>query len=116
MYDFLSTLPCVVRTHACGSIMSMGLIVFLAGDERYSQKNTTFMNHSVSSAIEGKLADIKIDSKEVERLNDVCNEILAEKTNMKKDWWKKHIEFKDQYYDFSKALELGIITHQEEEE
>jgi len=115
MYDTLVNLPCVVRTHACGKVMSMALIIYLAGDERYCQKNATFMNHSVSSLAEGKIFEMDIDANEARRINNLCIDILSEKTNMKKDWWKKHLRYEDKYYDETKATELGIVTHPNEE-
>lgn len=101
-----------IRVHAEGKIMSMGLIVYLAGDpeHRYASPNATFMAHSLSSGMWGKMSELKIEVKECERLNNRLLDILAEKTDKNRAWWKKEIEYKDCFYDKEKALELGIVT------
>ena len=112
LYDVLEACEyTTIRTHALGKIMSMALVVLMAGDERYSSPRATFMAHSASSEYYGKVYEAKIDTKELERLNNINLEILAERSKKTLAWWKKEIEFKDQYYDKTKAMSLGIITH-----
>lgn len=100
-----------VITVGTGAIMSMGLIIFLASDYRVATPRSTFMAHSVSSGIWGKLREMEIDIKETKRLNDQLINILAEKTKHSLKWWKKEIQHEDQYYDVKKAKKLGIVTH-----
>lgn len=102
-----------IRIHAEGKIMSMGLIIYLAGDKehRYSSPNATFMAHSLSSGMWGKMYELKIETKECERLNNLLLDILAENTDHTVAWWKKKIEFEDKYYNKSQALSLGIVTN-----
>lgn len=102
-----------IRIHAEGKIMSMGVIIYLAGEEehRYASPNVTVMVHSLSSGAWGKMYELKTDVKECERLNNRLIDILTERTNHTVVWWKKEIEFKDQYYDKEKAIKLGIVTN-----
>lgn len=109
--DIMETCKCKIRTHAIGKVMSMGLILFLMGDERRGTKRSTFMSHTISSISFGKMQDMKIDMEESERLFSICLDILAKNTNKSKKWWEKEIEHLDRYYDLKKAKELGMITH-----
>jgi ATP-dependent Clp protease protease subunit len=109
LYDFIESLPVNVKTHGTGKIMSCGLIIFLAGDERTCSKRAKFMAHSISGGIAGKLYEMKIDTKETEELHKELLQILADKTNKTYAWWKKEIEYKDRYYNQEQAKKLAII-------
>lgn len=115
LYDVIESCKCKIRTHAIGKVMSMGLILFLAGKERYATKRTTFMSHTVSNISWGKLSDMKQEVDETERIYDICLDILAAKTKKKytKAWWKKEIEHLDRYYSYKQAKEMGMITHED---
>ena len=112
LYDFIRACSyTTIRTHASGKIMSMGLSIYLAGDERYSSPRSTFMAHSVSGGTAGKLYEITTDTRETKRLHDNNLDILEDRTKKTLAWWKKEIQYEDQYYDKKKALTLGIVTH-----
>ena len=100
----------VVRTHAKGKIMSMAVIIYLMGQERYSKQRVTFMAHSLSSGTEGKVFEQKIDVAEAIRLNNELLDILGEKTTKTRKWWEKEIEFKDRYYNKKQAEKMGIVA------
>ena len=81
LFDVLRSLDYLtVRTHALGKVMSMGLKIYLAGDERYSYPSSTFMAHSVSSEIPyEKTYAVKVEAQETNRLNNIMLDILTEK-------------------------------------
>lgn len=106
----LIELGITVRTHAKGKIMSMALIIYLMGIERFSQERVTFMAHSLSSGTDGKIFEQKVDMRESIRLNDELLDILGEKTSKTRKFWEKEIEFKDQYYNKTQATKMGIVT------
>ena len=110
--DHIQDLDVEVRTHVKGKIMSMALIIFAMGDKRYASKRASFMAHSLSSGTEGKVFEQKIDVKEAERLNNVLLDMLEEKTNKSRAWWKKEIEYKDLYFNKTKAIDIGIVTEE----
>lgn len=115
LYDVLESCECTtIRTHAEGKVMSIALILFLAGDERYAGPRATFMNHEGSDELGTlNLKEIKVNTKELERLENICLDILAERTKKTKNWWKKETEDRTRYYNKKQALELGIITSEE---
>lgn len=109
VYDTLRNLNCTVRTTCTGAAMSMGLMLFLAGDERYCYENSTFMAHSVSSGSFGKVNDMEIDLAETKRLNELLIGILAERTKKNKKYWMDQTKHEDKYYNKKEAKKLGII-------
>ena len=112
LYDVLRACSYTkIRTHALGKIMSMGLIIYLAGDERFSSPRAKFMAHEVSDGgIRERLHQAKTDLKELDSLNNDNLEILADRTNHTIAWWKKEIKYEDGYYNKEKAMKLGIVT------
>ena len=47
IYNFLRSMPFKLITHNIGNVDSIGNVIFLAGSERYSSPNATFMFHGV---------------------------------------------------------------------
>lgn len=118
LYDaILGSTYTPIRLHAEGKIMSMGLLIYLAGDKehRYASPNSTFMAHSLSSGMWGKMYELKIEVKECDRLNNVLLDILAERTSKTRAFWAKEIKYEDRYYNKAKAMALGIVTDEKYE-
>jgi ATP-dependent Clp protease, protease subunit len=51
MYNFLKGLPIEVHTYNFGSVDSIGVVIFCAGNERYSVPNARFLLHPVSKHV-----------------------------------------------------------------
>jgi len=111
LYDTMRQSKSLIRTHAVGKIMSMALIVYLGGDHRFASSNATFMNHTGYADCYGKLYEREIDLKEQQRLEDVCNSILEERTGVNKTWWEAEAKYEDKFYDPNEAKKLGVVTH-----
>lgn len=47
LYNIMRGLPCEVVTHNVANVDSIGNVVFLAGEKRYTSPNATFMFHGV---------------------------------------------------------------------
>jgi len=116
LYDLLESITTPIKTFCVGSAMSMGMILFLAGDERFAFPRSTFMAHSLSGGTWGKQIDMETDVKESKRLNDILSQILADRTKKTLAWWKKKIEHLDCYINFKEAKKLGIIIKEMGEE
>ena len=109
LFSRLVSSPCDITTIAQGKVMSMGLILFMAGDDRVCDKYTTLMAHQVSSVTVGKLTDLEVDVTETKRLNDMLMEILGERSDKPTKWWKQQTKHEDKYYSAEKAKELGVV-------
>lgn len=113
LYDFIRACSYTkIRTHAMGKIMSMGLIIYLAGDERHSSPRASFMAHTLAGGLDGKLFEMETDLKESKRIEKVLQEIMVDRTKKTYAWWTKETKYEDRYYDKEKALTLGIVTHE----
>ena len=82
IYDTIQYLSCEVATYCVGQAASMGAILLAAGrkGKRFALPNARIMIHQPSGGVEGVAMDISIQAKEILRLRDRLNEILAHHT------------------------------------
>ena len=75
-YNYLKGIPAKVITHNFGSIISMGLVLYCAGEERYSAPHGTFLLHGVQAnfpqntaleemQLEERLKALKMDTENI---------------------------------------------------
>jgi ATP-dependent Clp protease protease subunit len=79
MYDTMQFVKCPVHTYCIGQAASMGAVLLAAGakGKRFALPNARIMIHQPWGGVEGQAADISIQAKEILRLRDRLNEILA---------------------------------------
>ena len=79
IYDTMQFVECPVATYCIGQAASMGAVLLTAGAKgrRFALPNARIMVHQPSGGAEGKATDIEITAKEILRLKDVLNGILA---------------------------------------
>lgn len=115
LYNSLKALPLKVITHNIGSIDSIANVVFLAGEERYASKHSSFTFHGVNMNTMGKV------SLNLNQLNETVNRletsqkriagIICENTKItKKQIEKLFKEGKTEGVRF--ALDRGIIDRE----
>lgn len=92
-----------------GFIASMALIVYLGGDRRIATKNARFLNHQGSTEIGGKATDIKIESQEMETMENICVNIMAERTKQDPKKLKNSIKIGNKYMSASEAKAQGFV-------
>jgi len=82
IYDTMQYLKCDVTTYCVGQAASMGAILLAAGrkGKRFALPNARIMIHQPSGGVEGVAMDISIQAKEILRLRDNLNAILAHHT------------------------------------
>jgi ATP-dependent Clp protease, protease subunit len=87
LYNVLRALPVKLITHNMGNVDSIGNAVFLAGQERYACRHSTFMFHGVGVDLP---SGTRLEEKFLrERLNGVMADqkrigsIIGERTNLK---------------------------------
>lgn len=82
MYDTMQFLKCPVHTYCVGQAASMAAVLLAAGarGKRFALPNARIMIHQPWGGVEGQAADISIQAKEILRLRDRLNEILAAHT------------------------------------
>jgi ATP-dependent Clp protease protease subunit len=100
-----------VYTICHGSAMSMALIVYAAGHNRYASKNATFMYHEAAYPIEGKVAHHKQELKEVERVDSICDNYLLSKTSFTQKQFNAVKKTQGEwYFDVKIAQEYGLVN------
>ncbi len=79
IYDTMQYLKCDVVTYCVGQAASMGAVLLAAGasGKRHALPNARIMIHQPWGGAQGQAADISIQAKEILRLRDRLNEILA---------------------------------------
>lgn len=116
MIDLIKSSKIPVATIAMGKAMSCGADLLAAGTKgmRYASPYCSIMVHTTSSLAAGKLADLKIDVKETERLDNLLVYLLDEHCGQDRGYWNE--VFKDNlntniYMTAKKAKERGLIDH-----
>ncbi len=83
IYDTIQFLKCDVATYCVGQAASMGAVLLASGTagKRFALPNARIMIHQPWGGAQGQASDISIQAKEILRLRDRINEILAHHTN-----------------------------------
>src|ERR1051326_3870073 len=110
MYDVMQMIKCDVATICVGLAASMGAVLLAGGQtgKRYALPNARIMIHAVSGGYEGTVQDAEIRLKEMVRMHDSLNEILARHTGQPYDKVRRDMD-RDYFMSPQEALEYGII-------
>ena len=78
--DTMKMMKCPVATYCVGQAASMGAILLASGmkGRRYALPHARIMVHQPWGGAQGKASDIEITAREILRLKDMLNGILAE--------------------------------------
>lgn len=113
LYDaikYVQNLGVPVNTIGLGKIMSAGVILLSSGNTRRIGKNATIMWHWGSDSIEGDMFELRNELEEVERIEDLCNQILIEETKMTNEEIEKLLSPRTNIYITpEKAIDYGIV-------
>ena len=110
IYDTMQFLKCEVATYCVGQAASMGALLLAAGSKgkRFALPNSRIMIHQPWGGVQGAAADISIQAKEILKLRDKLNEILAEHTRQPLDKIQKDTD-RDYFMSSQEAKEYGLI-------
>ena len=110
IYDTMQFISCPVATYCIGQAASMGAVLLTAGakGKRYALPNARIMIHQPWGGAEGKASDIEITAREILRLKEKLNRILADHSGSK---YEKVVSDTDRDYFMSadEAAEYGLI-------
>jgi len=112
IYDTMQHIQPDVSTIVVGMAASMGAFLAACGQKgkRYSLPNSRVMIHQPSGGMEGTAADIEITAKEIIKLRQKLNAILAEKTGQKVDKVATDSD-RDYWMDAAEAKAYGIVDN-----
>ena len=110
IYDTIQYIKPDVATMCIGQAASMAAVLLAAGTKgkRYALPHARVMLHQVLGGVEGQATDIEIHAKELLRMREELNRILAKHTNQPIDRISKDTE-RDFFLKPNDALEYGIV-------
>jgi ATP-dependent Clp protease protease subunit len=110
IYDTMQMIPNQITTVAVGMTASFGTVLLTAGTkgQRYALPNATIHMHQPLGGAQGQASDIEIQAREILRLKDRLNNILAFHTGQSMDTIE-HDTNRDYYMDAKGAVEYGLV-------
>ncbi len=110
IYDTMQFISCPVATYCIGQAASMGAVLLTAGakGKRYALPNARIMIHQPWGGAEGKASDIEITAREILRLKDILNGILAAHSGKTLDD-VVHDTDRDHFMSAAEACTWGLI-------
>jgi len=110
IYDTMMYVRPDVSTLCMGQASSMGAVLLSAGakGKRYALPHARMMIHQPLGGFQGQAADIAIQAKEILRMRERLNEILAKHTGQKLDKIQGDTD-RDFFMSASDAQDYGLI-------
>ena len=110
IYDTMQFVKCPVATYCIGQAASMGAVLLTAGakGKRHALPNSRIMIHQPWGGAEGKASDIEITAKEILRLKEILNGILAKHSGKKMSDVVKDTD-RDHFMSAAEAVEWGLV-------
>ena len=87
IYDTMQYIKPDISTICLGQAASMGAVLMAAGTKgkRFGLPYSRFLLHQVMSGVQGQASDIDIQAREIVRIGEMIDEILARHTGQPKD-------------------------------
>ncbi len=110
IYDAMQMVRPDISTVCVGMAASMGTVLLAAGTKgkRYALPNATVHIHQPMGGMQGQAVDMEIQVREILRLRNVINDILARHTGQALERIA-HDTDRDFYMTSQQALEYGIV-------
>ena len=110
IYDTIQYLKCDVVTYCVGQAASMGAVLLTAGarGKRHALPNARIMIHQPWGGVQGQASDISIQAKEILRLRDRLNEILAHHTGKSLEAISRDTD-RDNFMSAEEARAYGLV-------
>ena len=110
IYDTMQFVKCEVATYCVGQASSMGALLLCAGTKgkRHTLPNSRVMIHQPWGGIQGAAEDISRHAKEILKMRDRINEILASHTGQSLEKIQKDTD-RDYFMSAEEAREYGLI-------
>jgi ATP-dependent Clp protease protease subunit len=112
VYDTLRYVKPDICTLCMGQAASMGAVLLAAGTEgkRYALPNARILIHQPMGAFQGQASDVAIQAKEILRMRETLNEILAFHTHQDFEKIQKDTD-RDFFMSGEEAKEYGIVDN-----
>ena len=112
IYDTMQYIKPDVATICLGSAASMGALLLSSGakGKRYALRYSRIMVHQPWGGAQGQATDVEIHAREILRLRELLNEILAGNTGQELTKIQQDTE-RDYFMSSAQAKDYGIIDH-----
>lgn len=110
IYDTMQYIKCDIATVCMGQAASMGAFLLAAGTKgkRHSLPNSRIMIHQPMGGFQGQATDIDIHAKEILRMREDLNKILANNTGKTVKKIQADTE-RDNFMSPTEAVKYGLI-------
>ena len=110
IYDTIQFLSCDVKTFCIGQAASMAAVLLAAGSQgkRFALPNARIMIHQPWGGVQGQATDISIQAKEILRIKDRLNEILARHCGQAIESIARDTD-RDRFMTADEAVAYGIV-------
>lgn len=110
IYDTMRYVKCDIATLCMGQAASMGAVLLAAGTKgkRYALPNSRILIHQPMGGFQGQASDIDIHAREIIKMRERLNKILAEHTGQKIKRIETDTE-RDYFMSAEDAKNYGII-------
>ena len=110
IYDTMQYLKCPVSTICIGLTASMAAVILACGTKgkRFSLPNAEILLHQVAGGMQGQATDIEITAKQIVKMKEKLNSILAKHTGQPLDKVIKDTD-RDFYLSADEAKKYGLI-------
>ena len=110
VYDTMQYIKPDVQTICIGQATSMGALLLSAGakGKRFALPHARIMIHQPTGGFQGQHTDIEIQAKEISRIREILDEILARHSGQNAKKVRKDTE-RDNYMTGEEALKYGLI-------
>lgn len=110
IYDTMQFVKCNVTTYCIGQAASLGALLLAAGThgKRFALPNSRIMIHQPLGGVQGQATDIDIQAKEILRMREKLNHILAEHTGQTYERIGKDTD-RDFFMSADEAYQYGIV-------
>jgi len=110
VYDTMQYIKPDVQTICIGQAASMGALLLSAGakGKRFALPHSRIMIHQPSGGFQGQHTDIEIQAKEISRIREILDGILATHSGQDAKKVRKDTE-RDHYMTGEEALKYGLI-------
>jgi ATP-dependent Clp protease protease subunit len=110
IYDTMNHVKSPVSTICIGQAASMGAFLLSSGEpgRRFALPHARIMVHQPLGGAQGQASDIEIQAKEILRLRDILNNILAKNTGQPLERIATDTD-RDRYMTAAEAKEYGLV-------
>jgi ATP-dependent Clp protease protease subunit len=110
IYDTMRFLKPPIATYCLGQAASMGAVLLTAGTKgkRFALPNARIMIHQPWGGVQGQASDISIQAREILRMKDRLNEILAFHSGKSVEAITKDTD-RDNFMSATEAKDYGLI-------